>query len=182
MGLEDLKDEIISNANNEVQKIKEQTNIEIKKILDETKQKIDSFKKIADDEIKKSVKDIQSKGKSSVALHLKKIELEMKKKLIDEAFEKAKKRINDFPQDKRKTILKKLLEKAEKEINPKMLYCSESDIKLISGYKIQKKDIIGGLIAESEGGLIRIDYSFENLLGGIREKHLEDIAKIMFQN
>ena len=50
----------------------------------------------------------------------------------------------------------------------------------MKGLNVQAIDIAGGLVAENKEKTVRVDYSFETLLDGIKENELQNISKILF--
>ena len=60
------------------------------------------------------------------------------------------------------------------------IYCSKKDVKFLKGLDAKPVEIAGGLIAENREKTIRVDYSFETLLQGIKESEMQHINKLLF--
>ena len=109
------------------------------------------------------------------------MELEVKKELIDETFAEARKRLKALSDKKSEQYLKQLLDRVKEEIDVRHIYCSREGSKLIGkNFAVKGEDMLGGIIAEDEGGRVRVDYSYETMLESIKEAHLQDIAGILF--
>ena len=180
MGLEKVKDEVLNNANKEASRIREQADNEARRIVEESEEKINDYRKKVSDETKSIIKTIKNREKASAELELKKLSLEAKKDLIEQVFAGVKNKIEKLSQAKRKELIKKLVEKAKNEIDVKLIYCSQKDMRFVEGFDAKEETIFGGIIAENADGSIRVDYSYDSLLQNLREKYLGDVAKILF--
>ena len=95
----------------------------------------------------------------------KNIRVETKKKIIKKGFSKH---------------IKKLLEKANDELKIGTIYCNKKDLSLLKGRKTKTVEIIGGIMAESADGELRVDYSYETLLKQIKESLMPELNQILF--
>lgn len=115
--------------------------------------------------------------------------LERKRK-IEEAKDEIVKKTMDALADKfkryrksagYKTFLKGLVKKAEEEMGKKgmVLHVASGDGKIVKGMGSVREDLdsLGGVVAESRDGSIRIDYSFETLI----EMKREEIRRIVYE-
>ena len=106
--------------------------------------------------------------------------LEEKKKAIETVFEKVRENLVSLKAPKRKEHIKRLVEKAKKEIDVKYVYCNKTDKKPMGAIKTQEAEILGGIIAENKKKDVRVDYSYETLLEDIKEKYLQDLGNKLF--
>jgi len=180
MGLEKVKDEILNNANREASRIKEEANNEVKKAMDDSEQRVNSYRNKANEDAKSIIESMKTKEKASAELELKKLNLDAKKALIEKVFVNAKNKICKLDENKRKEMIKKLLEKSIKELEIKSVYCNKIDAKFIQGFDVKVENILGGIIAENDDGSVRVNYSYDSLLQSVRENSLKDVAKILF--
>ena len=180
MSLESVKDEILNTAKSQANAMLAEARKEANRITTEAEKKIEEMKAKGEAEIKRILDTIKRQEMSSAELESKKMLLEAKKQVIDAVFGEAKKKIANIPDKKREELVKKLLEKAKKDIDAAYVYCNSKDSKFLKGFNAQHIDIIGGLIAENKERTIRVDYSFETLLQDIRENELQSISKVLF--
>ena len=96
------------------------------------------------------------------------------------AFAEARKKRENLADKKPEAYIKKLLEKAKNDIEVAHVYCSKKDAKSLKELKAEAADMIGGLIAENKEKTIRVDYSFETILQGIKENELQNMSKLLF--
>lgn len=180
MGLDKVKEEIIRKAKEQAEAIITEGREEAEKIAKEAEGKIKENKEKIEAELKKTGISIKKKGIASAELEVKKILLQEKKRAIENIFEEVKNKLAALNDKKREEYIKKLIEKAQKEINVKYIYCNKKDRKFIKDFEVEETDILGGLIAENEKRDTSVDYSYETILENIKEKHLQGIGKVLF--
>ena len=183
MGLEEVKKEILEKAKSEADRIINEGKKEAEKIMDETSRKIKEYRENVNNDTKKLLDIMERKEIAGAEFDVKKMKLDKKKEMIDRAFSNVVGRLRRIPEKKRETLIRKLIEKAKKEIDVKYVYASKDDRKIIEkipSVKYREADISGGIIAENEDGSISIDYSYEEILDGIKKENLQEIASKLF--
>ena len=179
MGLEKVKDEILDKGRQDAKAITDAAKQEARKISADAEKKAKECTKAAEKELKETLEAMERKEMLNAEMELRKEELSAKKEAVEEVFAAVRKSLQALDAKKREAFLKKLLGKADKEIDVGSIYCNSKDAKAV-GQNEAKADIIGGLIAENHDGSIRVDYSYETMLDSIKEAHLQDIAGILF--
>ena len=180
MGLESVKDEILSNAKEQAASLIAEARKEANKIMKAAEIKVEQIKEKSEAETKRIIDIIKKQELASVELENKKMLLESKKQIIDSVFVEAKEMIMSLDDKKREAYTKKLLERTKNEIELAYIYCNKKDMKFLRGLSVEPVSIIGGLIAENKEKNIRVDYSFETMLQIIKENELQNINKILF--
>ena len=182
MGLEELKNEIIEEAEKRAKQIIEDGKKEADSITAKAKEQIKGYKaKLREDE-NNLILNLEKMKIAQTRSEIKKQLLDKKKSVIDSVFEEAIKKIKNFPDKKRRQYLENLLEKAKKELDIARIYCSKKDSKFLKDIECVPEDITGGLIAENKESTMRIDYSFDTILENIKENSLQEVAKILFKD
>jgi V/A-type H+-transporting ATPase subunit E len=182
MALEDVKKEIIEKAEKEAKVILAEAKTKEKEVLTKANGELDLLKITKSAETKATVEALRKREISTANLNAKKVVMETKKEVLDQAFDKAIDSIKSMTDAKKKTLLNKILDKASKEIDVEYIYCNSKDVKLITAgkQKILAKNMIGGLILESKDKSIVLDYSFDTMIENVRSKNLQQIAGILF--
>ena len=179
-GIEVIREEIVKKSKEQYKTVIDGAKSEYRKIIKEAEKRIEEYKKKSDEETKQALLKIKKRELTTAELEAKKLELEAKKRQIEGVFDRVKRSILGLGDEQREAIIKKLLERASKEIDAKVFYCNKHDIKFVRGFDAKPCDIIGGLIAENSDKTIRIDYSFDTLLESIKEDYLQEISNILF--
>lgn len=181
MGLNEVKDDILSSAREKAEEIINNAKKEIMRIEEENAKTLKNMENSGKEESMKELSALERKETASAELEAKKYLLEKKKELINGVFEEAKKKIIGMPKQQKSALLKNLIEKAKRQTEIEYVYCNNNEKPLISGnYKLIAADISGGIIVENNDKSIRIDYSYDTILESIHEKTLQEIAGILF--
>ena len=180
MTLESVKDEILNSAKSQATAMLAEARKEANRITTEAERKVEEMKIKAEAEAKRAMDIIKRQEMSSAELESKKMLLEAKKQVIEAVFEEAKKKIAGMPEKKKEEMMKKLLDRAKKDLEIAYVYCNSKDAKFLKGFNLQNADIIGGLIAENKEKTIRVDCSFETLLQSVKENELQSVSKLLF--
>lgn len=180
MGLEAVKEEVIRQAKEQETALIAEARKEANRIMKEAEKKTDEMKEKSEAEIKKMIDLIKRQELASAELDSKKMLLEAKKEVIENAFAEAKKRLESLDEKKRESCIRNLLEKAKNEIEMANVYCNKKDAKFLRGFNTQTADIIGGFIAENREKTIRVDNSFETMLQAVKDNEMQNINKILF--
>ena len=180
MGLEAVKEEVIRQATEQETAMIAEARKESGKLMREAEKKIDDMKEKSEMETKKMMETIKRQALSSAELESKKMVLETKKQIIEAVFAEVRKRLENLDEKKLESLVKKLTERAKKEMEVEHIYCGKKDAKHIKDMKVEQINIIGGIIAENKDKTIRIDHSFETLLETLKESELQNINKILF--
>ena len=180
MGLEELKEEIIRNAKEQETALLAEARKEANRIIKETEKKIEEIKQRSDEGTKKIIETIKRQELASAELENKKILLDAKKQIIEAVFAEAAKKLENLNDKKREAYIKKLFEKAKRDIEVAYVYCNKKDLKFLKGANAATADITGGILAENKEKTIRVDYSFDTILQNIKETELQNISKILF--
>ena len=180
MGLETVKDEILNTAKEQSDSLIAEARREANRIIRETEKKIEEMREKSESETKRMLDTIKRQELANAELENKKMLLEAKKQIIDNVFDEARKKLANLDDKKKEFYIKKLLEKAKKDIEVVHLYSNKNDTRFLRGFDVKTIDIIGGVMAENKEKTIRVDYSFDTILESIKESELQNISKILF--
>ena len=180
MGLEAVKEDIISSMKEHLNSIIAEARKEANRIMKDAEKKIEDLKEKNEEEVMKANDLTKKKHLTEAELESRKIALDAKKQAIEKVFDEARKRLESLDEEKRESIARKLLEKAGKEIEICHVYCSKKDVKFVKGIKAENTAIMGGIIAENSEKTVRVDYSFETMLDSLKERELQHISRILF--
>ena len=180
MNLLIVKEEILCSAHEQAKQILSDARKEANRISKEAEKKLEEFREKSDAAAKKAIETIKRQEIAAGELESKKMLLETKKQAIDAAFAEARKSIESLDDKKRGAMLKKLLEKTQKEIDIAAVYCSKKDAKFFSGINTISMEMTGGFIAENKEKTIRVDCSFDSLLQLVRDNEMQNLNNMLF--
>lgn len=184
MGLEKVKQEILEKAQKEASELVESADSEAKAIVKSAEKSAQELEQRELDEAEKSSEFAKKREIAAAELELQKQALSVKNELVESVFSEAGKRLAQLGEKKREAHIRMLLDAAGKELDVAVVYCSKKDVRLVEGSGKLKvfsdEKISGGIIAESQDGKLRVDYSYDTLLGQVRSKVLGDVASKLF--
>ena len=182
MTLENVKKEIIEEANQKVTKLKEQTQIQVQSIETQTKVECHTFKEKADSQTKHVMETLEAKMRSQAKFDARKKLLSTKREAVDSVLSGVKQKLLALDDAQRKKLLTKLSRRAKNEIDVYSVYVNQRDLKLVpKSPSIKATEIEGGLIAETKDGSISVNLSIQEILADIKEKHLVEISEALFK-
>lgn len=185
MSLENVIKEINNSTTVKSNQILQEGRIEAKRILDQTRDKIQKSRKKTEKKTAEIVSSIERTEIASLKLSMKKQLLNSKKDVVDSLFAQAKKELTKMPVKQKEKILKKLLHKGKEEVHAKYFYCNPKDkgmVSRLSGLKFKGNiDCIGGFVLENSEGTICSDQTFDLILEKVKEKNISQISSRVFK-
>lgn len=190
MGLEAVIAEIQEKGRAEAKVIKDDADNQVRAFLDAAQQKSADIRTVAKEEIEKTVSHLITQEEAAGGLIVKREVLNTQKELLDEVYQKTLHQIGDFGVDLHKKIIFSLLQMAKSEIPTGRVSCNARDepaLKEILGQSAYSNysfgsviPIDGGIIIESNDGLLKMDYSYRTFLNTVWESGLKDASDILF--
>lgn len=191
MGLEAVVNEIREKGRKEVEAVRAETRADVEEVLKEAQARAAGIKMAAEEEAGRAATHIINQEVSAANLVVKRQVLNAQKTLLDQVYSASLAAVGDLPAEFHETALTDLLKRAAKEIKKGVVHANERDIpvvekilgenKSLSGYTVgDPVDIPGGVIVESIGGELQIDYSYGAFLGEVWESALKDASDILF--
>lgn len=187
MGLEKVKQEILNSAREEAGELAEQAREETKAIEKSAEKQVNDYERLVEEDIEKSVEIMKRRELAAAELEVQKKTLQTKNELIDAIFSEVRKKLRSLGDRSREAHVKNLLGRAMEEMDVAVVGCNSRDGKFVSSQGtggslkvVADEGISGGVIAESTGGKLRVDYSYETMLEQVKSKVLIDVAKILF--
>lgn len=180
MGFTQLKKSITEKTDKEADRIVKEAHKEAEEAKRKLEIEMEEKEQEAMQDAKATIAMVEKRELASAGLEAKKKKLIAKKELLEKTFDEAKNKLDKLLKKKeRKDLIEKLLKKAQNEITVGKIYCNKVDAELVSGKRVEKRDMLGGIIAEDKSGEVVVDYSFETLLEDIKNDYMSDITKIL---
>lgn len=180
-GIDTLRSEIVRQAEKQAKEIVSEAEKEASRLMDDARDHVASYQKTISEKTKAEITEIKKKELNEAELEAKRVLLERKKALIEGVFDSVAQKIEKLSAKERKSLITSLDSRVRDDITVGRIYCNKKDSSAIKKVSVSQEDILGGLIAESKDGAVRVDYSFETILGMLREHHLKDLVRILFK-
>ena len=183
MGLEKVKQEILERARKGADEILAAAAADAKAIMKSAEKQVQDYQKMLAEDGDKTAELMKRREVASAELELQKQMLTAKNELIESVFLQVREKLGELNDRKREADVNALLKAASKEMDVAVVQCSSRDAKFLGGgrFKVVMNDpLLGGIIAESPDGKLRVDCSYDTLLGQAKAKVLSDVAKKLF--
>ncbi len=180
MGLKELKQEILREAEKEADEILKTARLEAENIAKMARAEADSFSEIASQESKSEMELLERRERASAEFEAKKMVMQKKREILERLLAGSRTALESMPEKKRKGHINSFLRLASSRMECGHIICSQKDSGFLKGYPAETGDIAGGIIVENRERTERIDLSYGAILERILEDEFPAISKIIF--
>lgn len=180
MGLDEVKKEIIDDANRKADEILAKAQAEAEQVFDEIRKKAIEESAKADAHTSALIETQTRREIAAAEFDARKMMLDAKKKLIDESMDRARQKVASWNDAKRGSVLKKLMAKAKSDLDLAIVAANPKDKKHVKGTAFESADILAGMLGRTKDGRVSVDYSVDEMLQSIRDNELAQIGKVLF--
>ena len=182
MGLENVKKEIIREAEKKAKEINAEYAGKIDSLTAKSTEEISEYRANAEQHANQLIHTTERKMLAAARFDAQRNVLDAKKVALDSVLDSVTDHFVNMKSAEKKKFLQKLLKSAKDEIDVKVVHLNKHDVKLLTGVTTKPADIAGGLIAESKDGSVSINLSVEELVAAAREKLLVELSEVLFGN
>lgn len=188
MGLENVVSDILDSAKADVSAIEAQRDSEVSSVIEEAKRTGEGImgEKIASAEVE--AKRIRKQEISGANLEVRRMMLNTRKEILDETQKKTAERLHELDIE---SLIRSLVRAHSGDAT--RVYSSGQDQPVVERLcdelleaKLTKLeyagniDCIGGIILETEDESVRLDYTFDTIIGEVSERSMKQISNILF--
>ncbi|HLC91020.1 MAG TPA: V-type ATP synthase subunit E family protein [Candidatus Nanoarchaeia archaeon] len=180
MGLDNVKEEIIEEAEEKAVALLKEAKSEAQAIKDAAKQEISLYKKDADAKQKQMVETMSRKMLAQARFDAQRMLMNSRKESIQAIVAAVQEKLSHLGKAERKEFLQKLLGQAQQEMTVAKVHVNKQDIPLLSGVAVFPAEISGGLLAVNKEGTISMDFSSDALLKEAQQESLVELSGVLF--
>lgn len=180
MGLQQVKDEILDEAEEQSAEIKEDAEAYREEKLEEAEKEADKIIEEAEEEIEERKEDLRKKKISNARMEAKRNKLEAEKEEINKLFEEFEEEMKDLSDDEAADMLENAVEETSFEVGKVVGSSQFKDAAEDEDLEFEEEDREGFLIL-SENGERRRDYSFNKIFKEFEENHRKQVADKLFK-
>ncbi|HIE30893.1 MAG TPA: V-type ATP synthase subunit E [Methanosarcinales archaeon] len=189
MGLENVIEDILKSARDEVSAIAAERDAEVVSITEEAKRRGERItgEKVASAE--SEIERIRKQELSGANLEVRRMVLNTRKGILDETYRQALERIREHDNT---ALLRSLIRAREGDAT--RVYSNKTDqpvVERLCDELLETRlteleyagniDCIGGILLENEDGTMRLDYTFDTIMEGVSERSMKHISQILFE-
>jgi V/A-type H+-transporting ATPase subunit E len=176
MGLEDVKQDILEEAETEAEEIISEAEQEKKRILEEANEEAEKIREETDEEIEEKKEALEKKAVSNANMEAKKKKLEAKEDGIEEAFESFRETLEQLDEDERESFVENAVEDAGFEVGEILASGDYQDLTDHESSSLEEE----GFILVSEDGQRRLNFTLDKIVSDFREEYRSEVAEKLF--
>jgi len=179
MGLEKVKDDIISEAKEKAEEIRKEKEQEKEEILEEAREEAEKIKEKAEEETEEKKESMEQKKLSNARMKARETKLKAKEEKIDEAFEHLRQRIRNMSGSEKKEFVQNAIDTAKFEVGS--LKVSDSFESTVEELNYDSERIEEpGIVLVSENGERRQSYTVERIARDFRDQNRKSLVEVLF--
>ena len=176
MGLEDVKQDILNEAEKEADEILEEAEDEKEEIIGEAESEAERIREESEEEIEDKKKSLEKKTVSNANMEAKQKKLEAKEKALDEAFESFEEELEDLSEDDRKSMLENCIEDAEFDVG---LVRGGESFEGLTDEEFESADM-DGFVLVSDDGERQLNFTLDKIVDDFRNSYRKEVAEKLF--
>lgn len=176
MGLEDVKQEIIQEAEKEAEEIRDEARDKAEEIIQEAENEAQRMRDEADEEIEEMKASMKKKAVSNANMEARKKELDAKEKALNKAFEDFRERLADLEDGEKEAMIEAAIEDADFEVG---LVRGSEEFKEYVDVDFEASDV-EGFVLVSDDSERQLNFSFDKIVEDIRGHHRKEVAERLF--
>jgi V/A-type H+-transporting ATPase subunit E len=191
MGLETVVDDIKQKARARAEEIADEAEQQRDDVLSEARKEAESIVEQAREEAKKEAEDLREQEVSSAKLEARKMVSREERDLLAELRADVRDELAEL-EDGREDLTRSLLETGVEELGDEegSVYAAEGDEELVEdlvddvdGFEYGgTTDVLGGVVVESADGEVRVDNSFDSVLGRLWNDSLREVSARLLED
>jgi V/A-type H+-transporting ATPase subunit E len=176
MGLEDVKQDILDEAEKEAEEIISEAEQEKERILEEAKEEAEKIREETSEEIEEEKESLEKKAVSNANMEAKKKKLEAKEDGIEEAFESFRETLEELDEEERKSFIENAVEDSGFEVGEILASGDYQDLTDHDYSGLEEK----GFILVSKNGERRLNFTLDKITSDFREEYRSEVAEKLF--
>ncbi|MFB6204717.1 MAG: V-type ATP synthase subunit E [Candidatus Nanohaloarchaea archaeon] len=173
MGLEDVKSDILNDAEEEAERIVQEAKNEKEEIIEEAREEADKIRENVQDEIEKEKESMESEALSNARMEARNRKLQAQQEVLEQVFSDFREELSELSDSEREQFLQTCLDKTEFEIGEVQGSPGFRDLVDESFQEIDSE----GVILVSEDGSMRRNFTFDKIVEQYRDEYRKEVAE-----
>lgn len=176
MGLQEIKSEILEEAEQKSDKIVEEAKQEKKQLIKEAEEKAEKIREEMEEELEEDKQSYRQKALSNARMKAKQEKMKAKQEKIDDIFNDFRHHLDKLSDEEKEKFAESCLEKVDFEVSKVK---GGADFKNAVDAEFEEADI-DGIIVFSKDGNRRQEFTFDKILQQFRDSYRKEVAEILF--
>lgn len=181
MSLEDVKEEILDEAEQKAQNILEDASEHRNAVISDAEERAEEIIEQARQEAEKEAEALRRKELASARMEARKKRLAAREAVLDAAFQQFRDDILDLSEDEERDLIEAGLDRLSELVDIGTVHAPTAFEDLAEEYGEYAEFDGRGFIAESADGSRRFDMRFTQIADDVIEEHRKDVAEVLFE-
>lgn len=177
MGLEEVKDEILQEAEQEADRKVSEAEEEAEEIVEEAEKKAEKIREEEKEKLEEEKESLRKQEVSNARMSAKEEKLRAREENLSKAFEKFRERLENLEEDERQDFVEQCLEKVDFEVGKVI---GNAEFEDAVDLDFEEKEDISGVIAVSEDGTRRQSFTFDKIVEQYKDRYRKEVAETLF--
>lgn len=178
MSLEDVKSDILNEAEQKSDQIVQEAEEEAEEILEEAEQEAERIKQETKEEVEEKEEAIKKKARSNARMKAKEIKLQEKQSKLDEAFDRFREKIEEIAEENPGDFVDRCAERAEFDVGKVI---GSEEFRSAVSQEFEQDDSTEGIVLLSEDGERRVNFTYDRIVKDYRENLRKKVSEELFE-
>ncbi|WP_144905206.1 V-type ATP synthase subunit E [Halobellus captivus] len=191
MSLDNVVEDIRDEARARAEEIREQGERRADEIVETAETDAEELLEARKESVERQIEQEREQALSSAKLEAKQERLEARRDVLEDVRSRVESELTSLPDDKREELTQALLADATDEFDEGesvSVYGRADDAELLEslceeydGFEYAGEyDCLGGVVVEGESSRVRVNNTFDSVLGSVWENNLKNVSEILF--
>lgn len=176
MGLEEVTNDILDEAQQKSNQIIDEAEKEAEAIVQEAEEKAEKIEEKAEEEIEEKKDSLRKKALSNARMKARGLRLQEKQAQLDSTFKEFRESISELDKAEREVFVDSCIKKAGFEVG-KVKGPEEFENSVTVSFE---QEDIDGIILVSEDGERQMDFTFDRIVKNYRENMRKEVSEVLF--
>lgn len=180
MGLKEVKQEILNEAEKEAEEIKKQAEKKAEEIKKEAREKADSINSEAEKELEEEKSSLKKRAVSGARMEARKKKLKAKEEKINSVFRRFREELEDLDDERKKSFVENAIDRTGFDVGK--AFASEGYRELLEDQGLDVETLDDeGFVLQSEDGERQRKFTLERIVESFKESHRGEVAEVLFE-
>jgi V/A-type H+-transporting ATPase subunit E len=181
MGLDEVRNEIIAEAESRASVIREEAEARKEEMLEAAQNKADDLVEEATQNAEAEAESLRQKKLSSARMQAKKERLAAREELLDEVYEQFTDRVHDIDDDREAELLESALNDLSDDVDIGTVYTRSVHQDLAEEHGDFEEKDIHGMIVETADGARRFNMRFDEIAEQTIDENKKAVSSVLFE-
>lgn len=181
MGLDDVKAEILDEAERKAQNIVDEATDHKSEVISDAEARAEEIVESARNKAEKEAEALRRKELSSARMEARKKRLAARQDVLDDAFDQFHEEIEELAEDEERALIKAGLDRLSDTADIGTVHAPPAFERLATEYGDYAEIDGRGFIAETADGNRRFDMRFQQIADDVIQEHRKDVAEVLFR-